>query len=174
VLRREHDRWIATSDADFVEVPPTISALLAERIERLDADERSVVERASVIGKQFYRGAVAQLAPAPVAAGIDAHLAALGRKEVVEPEDTVWLDEPVFRFHHVLIRDAAYRSLLKEARAELHERFADWLAAKVGELVGEHEEIIAFHLEQAHDYRHQLGPLDRAPRAGPRGPPGRD
>jgi predicted ATPase len=38
----------------------------------------------------------------------------------------------------VLIRDAAYRLLLKEARAVLHERFADWLAAKAGDLVGEY------------------------------------
>jgi len=161
VLRREHDRWIATGDAALVEVPPTINALLAARIERLDAAERAVVERASVIGKQFYRGAVADLAPAPVAARIDEHLATLGRKEVVEPENTLWIDEPVFRFHHVLIRDAAYRGLLKEARAQLHERFAHWLQIKVGELVGEHEEIIAFHLEQAHDYRRQLGRLDQ-------------
>jgi tetratricopeptide (TPR) repeat protein len=160
VLRRQADGWAITGDAEVVEVPPTISALLAARIERLDAAQRAVVEPASVIGKQFYRGAVAQLAPPPVAAGIDEHLAALRRKEVVEPEGTVWIDEPVFRFHHVLIRDAAYRGLLKEARAELHERFADWLQTKVGELVGEHEEIIAFHLEQAHDYRRQLGPLD--------------
>jgi hypothetical protein len=60
---------------------------------------------------------------------IDTHLEALRRKDMVEPEGTYWVDEPVYRFHHVLIRDAAYRSLLKEARAELHERFADWLAA---------------------------------------------
>jgi class 3 adenylate cyclase/ketosteroid isomerase-like protein len=161
VLRRHAEGWAIVGDAAEISVPPTISALLAARIERLDPAQRAVVEPAAVIGKQFYRGAVAQLVPPPVAAGIDEHLAALHRKEVVEPENTVWIDEPVFRFHHVLIRDAAYRSLLKEARAQLHERFADWLQMKVGELVGEHEEIIAFHLEQAHDYRRQLGPLDQ-------------
>ncbi len=143
-----------------MEVPPTIQALLAARIERLRTEERSVVERASVIGKQFYRGAVAELVAPPVATGIDGHLEALRRKDMVEPEGTYWIDEPVYRFHHVLIRDAAYRSLLKEARSELHERFAAWLENKAGELVGEHEEVIAFHLEQAHEYRRELGPLD--------------
>ena len=49
----------------------------------------------------------------------------------MQPEELRWLDEDVFRFHHVLIRDAAYRRLLKEARAELHERFAAWLDARV-------------------------------------------
>ena len=158
VLRREGDTWVAAQDVD-VEMPPTIHALIAARLERLGGDERAVVERASVIGKQFYRGAVAQLCETPVRRGIDGHLDTLRRKELVEPEGTYWIDEPVFRFHHVLIRDAAYRSVLKEARAELHERFADWLESKAGDLIGEHEEVVAFHLEQAHEYRAQLGPL---------------
>ncbi len=49
---------------------------------------------------------------------------------MVEREGIYWIDEPVYRFHHVLIRDAAYHLSLKDARAELHERFADWLATK--------------------------------------------
>jgi ketosteroid isomerase-like protein/tetratricopeptide (TPR) repeat protein len=65
----------------------------------------------------------------------------------------------------VLLRDAAYHLLLKEARAELHEKFADWLETKAGELVGEHEEVIAYHLEQAHEYRRMLGTLDERGRA---------
>ena len=118
-----------------------------------------------MIGKQFYRGAVAELLLVAVRRGIDGHLETLRRKELVQPEGTYWIDEPVFRFHHVLIRDAAYRSVLKEARAELHERFADWLESKAGDLIGEHEEVVAFHLEQAHEYRGQLGPLDERARA---------
>jgi class 3 adenylate cyclase/predicted ester cyclase len=164
-LRREGEAWVAARDLAEVEVPPTIQALLAARIERLRADERSVVERASVIGKHFFRGAVAELVTLPVRAGMDGHLEALRRKDMVEPEGTYWIDEPVYRFHHILIRDAAYRSLLKEARSELHERFADWLGAKAGELLGEQEEVIAFHLEQAHAYRRELGPLDERGRA---------
>jgi class 3 adenylate cyclase/tetratricopeptide (TPR) repeat protein len=164
-LAREGDVWVAAGGADEVQVPPTIQALLTARIERLRADERAVVERAAVIGKQFYRGAVAELVAAPVRSQIDGHLETLRRKDMVEPEGTYWIDEPVYRFHHVLIRDAAYHLLLKEARAELHERFADWLETKAGELVGEHEEVIAYHLEQAHEYRRRLGPLDERGRS---------
>ncbi|HEY1592794.1 MAG TPA: AAA family ATPase [Solirubrobacteraceae bacterium] len=171
VLRREGETWVAERELATVIVPPTIQALLAARIERLHGDERSVIERAAVIGHQFYRGAVAELVAPPVRKGIDAHLDALRRKDMVEPEGSYWVDEPVYRFHHILIRDAAYQSLLKEGRAELHERFADWLEAKVGELAsaaaepGGHEEVIAFHLEQAHEYRRQLGLLDDRGRA---------
>ncbi len=164
IVRRGSDDAIEV-DLATIDVPPTIAALLEARIERLGADERSVVERAAVIGKQFYRGAVAELSSAPVASQVDEHLETLRLKEMVEPDGTYWIDEPVFRFHHVLIRDAAYRALLKEARSELHERFAQWLEEKAGELVGEHEEVIAFHLEQAHEYRRELGPLDDHGRA---------
>jgi class 3 adenylate cyclase/ketosteroid isomerase-like protein len=164
-LERAGDVWVAAGGAEAVQVPPTIQALLTARIERLRADERSVVERAAVIGKQFYRGAVAELVAPPVRSDIDGHLETLRRKDMVEPEGTYWIDEPVYRFHHVLIRDAAYHLLLKEARAELHEKFSDWLETKAGDLVGEHEEVIAYHLEQAHEYRRQLGPLDERGKA---------
>jgi len=163
VLRREGDTWVAGDIAGFV-VPPTINALLSARIARLDSDERSVVERAAVIGHQFYRGAVAEMTAPAGRSSVDVALETLCRKEMVQPQDEWWLDEQVFRFHHVLIRDAAYRSLLKQARAELHERFAAWLETKAGDLAGEHEEVIAVHLEQAHAYRLELGPLDAAGR----------
>src|SRR5439155_1288508 len=80
VLRRDNGSWIVTIDAAEVDVPPTIHALLSARIDRLRADERVVVERASVIGKQFYRGAVAALSPAAVAGHLDTHLETLRRK----------------------------------------------------------------------------------------------
>ena len=92
------------------------------------------------------------------------------RKELVEPTGTYWGDEPVHRFHHVLIRDAAYRRLLKTTRAELHERVAVWTDRTAADLIGEHEAAIAFHYEQAYRYRSELGALDddtaraRAPR----------
>ncbi len=160
VLHRDGKRWVATVQTEEIHVPATINALLSARIERLQQDERAVVERASVVGKEFYRGAVIDLVPANVGSLIDTHLETLRRKELVEPEGTYWIDERVFRFHHVLIRDAAYRRLLKEARAELHERFADWLQTKVGDLVGEHDEVLGYHLEQAHTYLDELGAKD--------------
>jgi predicted ATPase len=51
------------------------------------------------------------------------------------------LGEPALRFHHGLIRDAAYRRLLKGTRAKLHGRFADWLETRATEKV-QHDETI--------------------------------
>ena len=65
--------------------------------------------------------------------------------------------EDAFRFRHLLIRDAAYDALPKSTRAELHERFAEWIGERGADLV-ELDEIIGYHLERAYRYRVELGP----------------
>ncbi len=158
VIRRTGDEWELAIDAEAVEVPPTIQSLLAARVERLPGDERSVLELASVIGAEFNLGALRDLAgPTP---HLPALLESMRRKELVEPTGTYWGDEPVHRFHHVLIRDAAYRRLLKTTRADLHERVAVWTDRAAEHLIGEHEAVIAFHYEQAHRYHGELGTVD--------------
>ncbi|HVH16845.1 MAG TPA: nuclear transport factor 2 family protein, partial [Myxococcota bacterium] len=158
-LVREGDRWITRASLADLEMPPTIQALLAARIERLRPEERAVLERAAVVGRHFSRAAVAELLPPEMRRDLDVRLEALRRSELIE-SDTGWLlGEPVLRFHHVLIRDAAYRRLLKHTRAELHTRFADWLASRVGD-APEHDEMLGWHLEQAHALLCELGPLD--------------
>lgn len=156
VLTFANGQWTAAVDLTTLEIPPTIHALLAARIERLRPEERTVLERAAVVGRQFSRGAVAHLLDD--AGPLDLCLEALRRSDFVEPDSGWLLGEPTLRFHHVLIRDAAYRRVLKETRAELHERFAQWLADRVGDAV-DSDEAIGFHLEHAHQNRLQLGLL---------------
>jgi class 3 adenylate cyclase/tetratricopeptide (TPR) repeat protein len=138
-----------------VAVPPTIHALLQARLDRLAGDERSVIERGAVEGQVFHRGPMVVLAPGPVGQTIDTHLAMLVRKEMIRPDKPAFPGDDAFRFRHLLIRDAAYESLPKETRADLHERFAVWLDEHA-ELV-EQEEIVGYHLEQAVLYRRELG-----------------
>src|SRR5262249_27894542 len=75
-----------------------------------------------------------------------------------EPPD--FAGEETYRFRHTLIRDAAYRSLSKKARADQHERFAAWLELKAMKRPGEFEEIVGYHLEQAFHCRVAIGSLD--------------
>ena len=75
-----------------------------------------------------------------------------------------------FRFKHILVRDAAYRATAKKLRATLHERFADWLERLAGERVGEYQEILGYHLEQAYRYRTELGRSTTTPARSPRAP----
>ena len=139
-----------------VGIPPTIHALLAARLDLLDPDERSVLERGSVEGQSFHRGAVQALGPGD---DVDRRLVGLVRKELVRPERAVLPGDDAYRFRHLLIRDAAYDALPKATRADLHERFAAWLDAH-GQTLVERDEIVGYHLEQALRYRRELGPVD--------------
>ena len=116
-------------DAADETVPATIHALLAARIDRLEPGERSVLQRASVEGRLFHRGAVAELLPDDGAAGLGGILLALTRKELLRPDRSLYAGDDGFRFNHVLIRDVAYASMPKEIRADLHARLASWLEA---------------------------------------------
>jgi class 3 adenylate cyclase/tetratricopeptide (TPR) repeat protein len=145
---------VAESPNGDVIVPPTIHALLAARLDQLDVAERSVLERGAVEGKIFHRGGVEALAPDEP--DVATRLMALVRKELVRPDRTQLPGDDAFRFRHLLVRDAAYDGLPKAARAELHERFAAWLESHGADLV-ELDEILGYHLEQAHGYRVELG-----------------
>jgi class 3 adenylate cyclase/tetratricopeptide (TPR) repeat protein len=145
-----------STNGDEIDVPPTIQALLAARLDQLDPSERHVLERGSIEGEVFHRGGVAALVQDEIT--VDGQLVTLVRKDLLRPEIAQLAGEDGYRFRHLLIRDAAYEALPKATRAELHERFANWLGARGVELV-EFDEIVGYHLEQAYRYRGELGPL---------------
>jgi DNA-binding SARP family transcriptional activator len=135
-------------------VPPTIHALIAARLDRLPLEERVVLEQGSVVGKQFEQSAVWQLLPDEIRSELPRHLGALARRQLVRPAD----GEALFRFDHELVRDVAYESLPKRTRADLHDRLGSWLEATGEDRLHEYDEIVGYHLEQAHRYRRELDP----------------
>ena len=169
LLTRDEDGWVARSDLSELPVPSTINALLAARLEGLPAVERAILTTAAVEGAVFHRSAVGELA-CPALDALEDGLLALVRRDLIRPEAPSFAGEKAYRFRHVLIRDAAYRSLPKNARADLHERFAAWLELTAADRLREFEEIVGYHLEQAFQYRVALGSRDAL---RPRLPPGR-
>ena len=143
---------------DHVEVPPSLKALLAARLDQLDPAERRVLECGSVEGEVFHRGAVQALTPEE--AQVTPRLAALVRRELIRSDRPQFAGEDGFRFRHLLIRDTAYDALPKATRAELHQRFAAWLETH-GQGLVELEEITGYHLEQAARYLAELGQDNR-------------
>jgi class 3 adenylate cyclase/tetratricopeptide (TPR) repeat protein len=132
-------------------IPPSIHAILAARLDRLDPTERATLEQASVVGREFTRGAVSALSGQPVGTT----LLSLVRRDLIEPDRSTLQGEDGFRFRHVLIRDAAYLGLAKETRADLHVRYAHWLGS-----AGELDELVGYHLERAYRYLTELGSSD--------------
>jgi class 3 adenylate cyclase/tetratricopeptide (TPR) repeat protein len=139
-------------------IPDTLQALIAARIDRLSPPEKMLLQRASVIGRIFWRGALDHLAPD--LDDLESHLDDLLLRDFLLREARSSISgEAAYRFKHVLIREVAYSGLAKNARAQHHARFAEWLAERAGE---ELLEIRAYHLDQAAKL---LAELDGAPPA---------
>ena len=134
-------------------VPPSVEALIAGRLDRLEPEDRALLERAAVIGREFSRSAVVHLSPPPELAALDSRMSALIRRGLLRPASAD--GEDTRRFHHVLVRDVTYTGTTKQARADLHERFGTWLEQREGP-----DEIVGYHFEQAHRYGAQLRPGD--------------
>ena len=145
-----------------IRIPPTIEALVAARLDRLGSEERAVVEPASVIGLTFPEPALSFLAPEAVRPTLAGAPGRPRSQAARPPADSAVEGEEFFRFHHLLIRDAAYNGQLKRTRAGLHERFVEWADEVNAERHRglEFEEILGYHLEQAHRFLGELGPLD--------------
>ena len=159
-LRRSDGMWVPTRDLSAIPVPPTVEAILAARLDALEPAERAVIERAAVIGEVFYWGAVADISPEAVGPEVGTHLMTLERRQLIKPAPTDLAREDAYRFRHLLVRDTAYQEIPKAVRAEIHESFADWLERTAGERRVEYQEIVGYHLEQAHRYLAELGPID--------------
>ena len=136
------------------DLPPTVQALLAARLDTLEPTERAMLERASIVGRDFTRAEVAELSPDEDRPHVAPTLLSLMRKELVQPAPSPHAGDDGFRFRHVLIRDAAYAEIPKRVAAGLHERFADWLV--------DPPELVGYHLDQAYRCRALLGDRDDA------------
>jgi class 3 adenylate cyclase/tetratricopeptide (TPR) repeat protein len=148
-----HEQRLAT-----MAVPPTLRAVLQARIDALEERERAVLQRASVIGRVFWTGAVVRLGGAegvPVPPrDVPGLLDDLRSREVVyRRERSAFAEDVEFTFKHALLRDVTYDSLLREQRRRLHAAAAEWLeheTAAAGR-ADEYAVLIAEHLEDAGD-----------------------
>jgi class 3 adenylate cyclase/tetratricopeptide (TPR) repeat protein len=163
VLRAtEADGWELAQPLEEVEVPRSIHALIATRLDTLPAEEKTLVQDAAVAGRIFWLGAVAALSERP-AADVREAIGRLRVKEIITPrEPPVFSGELEFAFRHVLIRDVAYESLPKLLRASKHVAVARWAEERTGDRSKELAEVVGAHYLRAIEYRDELGePADR-------------
>jgi len=137
---------LESGNGAFDRIPDTLQALIAARIDRLPASEKLLLQRASVIGRVFWAGALSHLSP-DFGEEIEDALDDLVLRDLLthEQRSTITGEQP-FRFKHVLIREVAYSGLPKSARAEYHQKFASWLKGRSDK---ELLEIRAYHLDKA-------------------------
>ncbi len=158
VLRAtEASLWEVAQPIDDVEVPQSIHALIATRLDNLPSEEKAILQDAAVVGRAFWLGAVSRLGDQD-AGGAREGLGRLRVKEIITPrEPPVFSGELEFAFRHVLIRDVAYDSLPKALRGAKHVEVARWAEERAGERSEELAEVVGAHYLQAVEYRAELG-----------------
>ncbi len=143
-------------------MPPTLTGVLQARLDGLSSSERTVLQRASIVGRVFWDSAVERLgSPAELhlAAGAEGTLSkgeildalsGLRRKELIfRRESSAFADAEEYIFKHELLRNVTYESVLKKVRRDHHAQVAAWLIDHSGERITEFTGLVAAHLEQA-------------------------
>jgi len=152
-----------------VRVPPTMIGVLQARLDRLRPMEREVLQRASVVGRVFWDGAVMRICES-VDGRMDrdeirAALQALCRKELIfRREESAFAGEREYVFKHAILHNVTYESVLKRLRRVYHAQVATWLLERSGERVGEYAGLIGEHYEHAGEMVQAAGWYGRAGR----------
>ena len=159
-----------TDAIEAVEIPDTVQAVLAARIDLLEPLEKRVLRSSAVVGKEFWSGTVARLLEAEVAGGIgeiDDVLSSLeNRGLVVARLSSAMEGQREYAFRHILTRDVAYESLPRRERQRAHTLVATWIEERAGERRGEYSDLLAHHYAQA--YRFARDGADRDGEEGER------
>lgn len=133
-----------------LEMPATLTSLLEARLDSLNNAEKALVQQAAVIGRVFWRSALqAVRGVKPIS---DSDLKSLARHGFIYPQEgSTFAGTEEYRFHHGLMCDAAYQSLIKSDRQAYHTQAAEWLvgATRAAGRSGEFAPIIAEHFESA-------------------------
>jgi class 3 adenylate cyclase/tetratricopeptide (TPR) repeat protein len=148
-LVRSGDRWHASHGIDDVDIPDTVQAVLASRIDLLAPEDKRVLQAAAVVGRAFWTGPVEELTALP-GERMEPALRRLEERELVLSRMSSTLSgEPEYLFKHVLTRDVAYESLPRRERGAAHTAVARWLERTAGDRAGEFAELLAYHYSTA-------------------------
>ena len=132
-----------------IRVPDTVQALIAARLDTLPPERKTLLHDASVVGKVFWTGIVAEMGDRDDSAA-RAGLHELARKELVRAARTSSVkDQAEYSFWHALVRDVAYSQIPRADRAQKHIAAAEWIERMAGERVTDHAELLAYHYTQA-------------------------
>ena len=142
--------------AGEVEVPASVRALMAARVDQLEPAGRSILEVGAIEGETFRRTTVGALLDAEPGTGLAGQLMGLIRRDFIRPERLSGAGD-AFRFSHALLRDAVYSLMPRRRRAALHQQYADLLESADGPV---DQEMVGHQLETAYRERKALGEAD--------------
>jgi tetratricopeptide (TPR) repeat protein len=160
LLARDGERWRAGDGLDDVEIPDTVHAVILARLDLLSPEEKRVAQRAAVVGREFWDGALGSV---PGVDDLDAALQTLRRREFVhEKLSSAIAGQREFVFKHILVHDVAYESLPRKERGRAHAETAAWIELTSGDRSGELAELLAHHYDAAFSFLHEEDLRSRA------------
>ncbi|MGK5741948.1 ATP-binding protein [Micromonospora sp. URMC 103] len=145
------------------EMPRTVQAVIANRLDLLDPADRAVLHAAAVVGVQFWAAPVATALGRPVE-WVERALNRLQRRDLVYELASTMPGQSEYRFRHILVRDVCYQRLPRAERVLRHQRTADWLEQIADGRQHDLAEVLANHRWAAHEIARTVG-LDTAPYA---------
>ncbi|MGI5213979.1 adenylate/guanylate cyclase domain-containing protein [Plantactinospora sp. CA-290183] len=155
-LRQTGRGWSLEKQHDLP-MPDSVHSVIANRVDLLDGPDRMVLLAASVVGMQFWPGAVAAALGQPVEL-VERALRRLEQRDFVhEQAASTMAGQPEFRFRHVLVRDVCYQRLPRTERVARHERTANWLDGLSRGRDTDLAEVLAHHRWAAHEIAATLG-----------------
>lgn len=147
---RSEGVWHAAAEIGDVDIPDTVQAVIAARIDLLAPDEKRALQCAAVVGRVFWTGVLGTLLAAPPD-GVAQVLDRLEDRElVIACFGSTLGNEHEYLFKHGLTRDVAYESLGRKERTALHRRAAEWIEKTAADRRSEVIDVLAYHLYQAH------------------------
>ena len=150
VIEPAPERWrIDARRLVEVRVPATLTGIIQARLDRLSRWERVVLQRASIIGREFWHRAIARMGEEPVEAVNQALESLRGKELVYRHESSLFEGDTEFTFKHALLRDVTYESVLKRDRVGWHRTIAEWLVERAGDEGDRFAAVIADHYERA-------------------------
>lgn len=152
-------QWVATGAISAVEIPPTLQGLITARLDRVSPEVKRALQAAAIVGRLFSTAALAAIAGAPPSA--DLLREAARRDLIVEADERAPGEGRVHRFRHPLFREVAYATIAKAERLRMHDNYARWLEATLGDRAEELREVVGYHAEQAYLYARELGRPNR-------------
>ena len=145
LLRQVAGRYGVVGAVPPLAIPATLQGSLLARLDRL-APVREIAQAAAAIGREFSAPLVAAVARRPVSAAEDA-LAQLVAAGLVVSLGTSRVT--AYTFKHALVQEAAYSTLLRERRRELHARISTVLESEYPEVARTRPEVLARHCAAA-------------------------
>jgi predicted ATPase/class 3 adenylate cyclase len=140
--------WRAAGEISQAVIPNTLQGLLLSRIDQLPSSQKSIIQHAAVVGKIFWERLVSELMEKEISGG----LADLALRDMVRRSLQSSLSDDIeYIFKHILVQEAAYNTILKKFRVNLHAKVVKLIEEKYPALIDQYADLLAYHAERSED-----------------------